>query len=125
MNFDQYIKEEGMMLFYGVSGNEFKLNDKVFEAVEDPDDGYRSYMESVEIRDSKGIFLGIPLGVVKVEQVTTTEYHDSFGGYQLVDVFTGHVWLTFGTDNWDDYYPTFVFEYTPDKSQTIFTEYEQ
>ena len=32
-------------------------------------------------------------------------------GYRLVDVKTGKVWLEFGTDNEDDYYPNYVFNY--------------
>lgn len=119
MDFQQYVKEEGMMLFFGVSHNQFKLNDKVFEAIEDEADGYRSYLGSIEVRDPDGIFFGIPLGVVRLDEVEHADGRDDFEGYQLVDVFTGHVWLTFGTENSSDYYPWFIFDYTPDKNQRI------
>ncbi len=33
--------------------------------------------------------------------------------YKLIDTEDGHVWLEFGTHNTDDYYPSFVFNYTP------------
>ena len=119
MNFEKYIKEEGMLVFFGVCDNQFKLNDKVFEAIKDESDGYRSYLGSIEIVSSDGIFFDTPLGIVKVEEVNESEDFRDFEGYRLVDVFTGHVWLTFGTEDASDYYPMFIFRYTPDKSQVV------
>ena len=34
-------------------------------------------------------------------------------GYRLIDQADGHVWLEFGTYNYDDYYPYFVFRHNP------------
>jgi hypothetical protein len=46
--------------------------------------------------------------------VVAEEYDDNYSnGVRFVDVKDGHVWLRFGTDNTDDYYPYFVFEYKP------------
>jgi hypothetical protein len=45
--------------FYGVCDNCFKINNFVFEAVEDPSDGYRSYLESIQLDDYDKIKLNI------------------------------------------------------------------
>lgn len=76
--------------FYGVCNNEFKLNDTVYEAVEDPDDGYRSYLGSIEVKNSDGIFFGMPLARVKAVAVGN---HRDLDGWEFVDVTDGHVWL--------------------------------
>lgn len=99
--------------FYGVDNECFKLGDQVFEVLENEDDGYRSYLGSVEVVDREGlIFFRQPLATVTVE-----EFDDgSNEGYRLVDTADGHVWLSFGTDYYDDYYPMFRFEYQPRKT---------
>ena len=96
--------------FYGVDNNSFKLDNCVFEAVEDENDGYRSCMDEVRMKDDTNglIFFQTPLARVRVED-RTDGVHGTFNGYDLVDVNDGFVWLTFGTDNCDDYYPTFIF----------------
>jgi hypothetical protein len=103
--------------FYGVCNNEFKLGDTVFEALENPSDGYRSYLGSVEVRESDGLFFRSPLARVRVEAVTAT---CSDEGWSLVDVEDGHEWLFVGTNYGDEYYPCFVFRYTPKPGQTNF-----
>jgi hypothetical protein len=97
------IFDKGPFEFYGVYNNKFKLGETVFEALEDPDDGYRSYLSSIELINYKGIFSKRPFALVKVQ-----EYED---GIRLIDDNTGHVWLKIYTDNSDDYYPLFKFEY--------------
>lgn len=107
------------MGFYGVDSNYFKIGSHVFEVREDPDDGYRSAMRDVlevfpkEFPESwvKPIFFSNRVATVEVEVFNDVD----FEGYQLVDVDTGYVWLTFGTDYHDSYYPCFVFEYTPER----------
>ena len=95
--------------FYGVDNNCFKLGRKIYEAIENEDDGYRSYLDSVNIVNIDGIFFNKPLGYVEVKAIDT----GYFDGYIVEDVKDGHVWLRVGTDNADDYYPMFVFEYQP------------
>lgn len=102
--------------FYGVCGNQFKLDSTVFEAKEDESDGYRSYLETVEVVKLGGIFQYHPLAMVFVREVEDKSVDDcyedgDFTGYQLVDCKTGHVWLTIGTDYSDSYYPSFTFSY--------------
>jgi len=97
--------------FYGVDNNRFKLGKKVWEAIENPADGYRSYMESIEIVNEKnpGIFFKRPLAKVKVT------LSDNIEGYELIDG-KSHVWVRFGTDESDDSYPYSVFDYSPKPS---------
>jgi hypothetical protein len=111
MAFDDWLN--GTYSFYGVCHNEFKLNDQVWEAIEDPDDGYRSYLGSIEKKDSNGIFFPDPLAQVHL----THEDNGNRDVYRLTDMNDGHIWLEFGTDDTDDYYPYFVFEYHPKEAQ--------
>lgn len=102
--------------FFGIDCNAFKLNSIVYEALEDEDDGYRSYLGSIELKDDHDYkFLRRPLGRVRIER----EDEGRFDGYRFIDVVTNHTWLTIGTDDTDDYYPYFIFNYTPDESQTL------
>ena len=107
--------------FYGVDNNCFKLGVLVFEAVEDPGDGYRSYLETVKIdvdEQEDFIFFNTPLARVRVVEAEShfnaehDEFYD-FDGLYLQDVEDGHIWLVVGTNNTNDYYPWFVFQYRP------------
>lgn len=98
--------------FFGVDNNRFKIGDVVYEALEDPDDGYRSYLTSVAVRDG-GIFFPNPVATVTITECSEPEpNNDSFAGYAIKGE-DGHQWLKFGTDTSDNYYPCFVFRYTP------------
>lgn len=106
--------------FYGVDNNCFKLGDAVYEALEDEDDGYRSYLRSINVTQTEGlIFFSQPLARVRVVVAGSearfgwSPYEPRSSFYVLRDVVDGHVWLCIGTDGSDDYYPLFVFEYQP------------
>lgn len=107
--------------FYGVDGNVFNLDGVFYEVLEDENDGYRSSMEglnqlsAVEAIERNLVTLALPLARVTVEEALTLD------GYQLVAISDQHVWLTFGTDVRDDYYPMFIFDYTPNPEGTVFT----
>jgi hypothetical protein len=103
--FDELVGKE--FDFYGAAENQFRLGDTTWLAVEDEDDGYRSYLGSVEIPLATTVLFNQPIARVRLEE------HDS--AYKLVDTQDEHVWLEFGTDNSDDYYPCFYFSYTPKK----------
>lgn len=98
--------------FYGVDNQMFKIDSDVIEVIEDPDDGYRSYLGSVAIVNpealSTALFFPNPIDTITIRE---RKGHDS-DGYQIVGS-DGHVWLEFGTDDYSDYYPYFVFTYTP------------
>ena len=104
--------------FYGVDNLRFKLAGQVFEAVEDENDGYRSYLESIKVvKDPEDIFRDQPLALVRVLEANIDHVDESgeefrFHGYHLVDT-TGHVWLKVGTSSTDAWYPCFRFIYDP------------
>ena len=65
--------------FYGVDCNCFKLDNCVFEAVEDESDGYRSMMSDVRMKDDTTglIFFKTPVARVRVvgyDQRTKEDY---------------------------------------------------
>jgi hypothetical protein len=100
--------------FYGVCHNKFKLDDVVWEAIEDPDDGYRSCLDAVKaVKEDDCTFFHEPVATVKVIKVEASD----FDGYHLVDK-SGHVWLKVGTDTSDSYYPCFIVQYDPPKYLT-------
>lgn len=101
--------------FHGIDNHRFKLGKVVYEALENKNDDLRSYLESVEVTDGKGIFFRTAVDTVRVEFLDETngQDKDGFWGYRLVSVKDGHVWLRIGSHANDWYYPTFIFEYTP------------
>lgn len=105
--------------FYGMEHNAVKLNDMIFEILEDPNDGYRSYLGAVRIADSDSqyIFFRRSLAKIRIEAIDDGEI---FMGYYLVDVKDNHVWCRIGTSYVDDYYPSFTCEYSP-KLKTEFS----
>ena len=110
-----WFEEGAQYSFYGVDGNYFKLDNRVFEAIEDPSDGYRSYLGSIRHAKNPGaIFFTTPIARVQVRTVSL----DTFEGFELVDRFN-HVWLRVGTNTTtDDYYPFFVYRYEIPKTIT-------
>lgn len=109
MSFESLVNGE-LLPFYGIDSTRFKLGDTVYEAVEDEEDGYRSYLDTVAVVETNGlIFFEKPIAYVRVQEEPSDEY---FKGFILIDE-DQRIWLKFGTDILDYYYPLFVFEYTP------------
>jgi len=107
-NFDALLGKK--YAFYGVCDCKFKLDKVIYEAMEDENDGYRSMLGCVIAKEPEdGIFFKSPIANVWL----VYEESDCDDNYKLIDITDGHVWLRFGTDNTDDYYPYFVFEYSP------------
>tara|TARA_R110000824_G_scaffold252068_4_gene440714 strand:- start:1236 stop:1679 length:444 start_codon:yes stop_codon:yes gene_type:complete len=120
--FNHFSVLSGMTVdYYGADSgeHEFKIEGIVFKVLEDPEDGYRSHLGAIEFGEqSKGIFFSKPIAKVRIETydsecVDSTFTPTSNKGYRFVDAKDRHVWLEFGTDNYDDYYPYFVFRHTP------------
>ena len=107
--------------FYGVHGTKFKIDNIVLQALEDPSDGYRSYLGALVVTDDDGVYHKRPLAEVTLELYENKYMH----GYVLRDLDTNHIWAKIGTDNYDDYYPCFVFVYIPDQTQTDYVEMEE
>ena len=109
--------------YYGADDAEhtFKVDDVIFKALEDPDDGYRSYLGTINYsEDSNSIFFRAPIARVRIksfngQRVPGLDDDTPYHGYRFVDVEDGHVWLEFGTKDYDDYYPYFVFRHSPKK----------
>ena len=110
--------------FYGAESQAFKIDGVVFEVLEDPDDGYRSHMAGVLARSDRDYnFYDKPFARIQIEKISddvgSQDAVEKMHGYRLVDVEDGHVWLTFGTEWYDDYYPMFRFEYKPKGSHEV------
>lgn len=90
----------------------FELDGIVYKAKEDPNDGYRSSCEEIEIVNTKikNKFKAQKVYCVHVER---GDYHSS-DLLAIHDVVTNKVVLTVGTDNSDDYYPSFVANFQPE-----------
>ena len=127
-NYFELLKKLDTLKFYGAGHNSVKVDDIVFEVLEDPDDGYRSSYGGVAVtKDNNEIFFRQPIADVKIRTFEDGDdclrgkdsigrYRDGIArGYQLVDINDGHVWLEFGTDLHDGYYPYFYFTYNPKK----------
>jgi hypothetical protein len=105
--------------FYGATEGCFKIDEEIYEVREDENDGYRSAMEGVFPVVGKGlIFFSKPLDKVVFKEAPSKPDPDSyhygvFDGWEMVSVKDGHRWLLFGTDNSDDWYPSYTFSYTP------------
>lgn len=103
--------------YYGADGAEhsFNVDNIVFKVLEDPNDGYRSCLGVIEYGEqNNSIFFRSPIARVRIEMFhESTEYGHENEGYRLIDIEDGHVWLEFGTNHYDDYYPMFVFSHFP------------
>lgn len=101
--------------FEDANGIRFRLDGAVYTAVEDPSDGYRSSLGT--------LFLGGEVtNVFPPVRVTARKKpdgkHDKNDTLELVDIATGKVVLEVGTDNSDDYYPSFVSSFSPENMAT-------
>ena len=74
------------------------LNKKWYTFTEDPDDGYRSMLGSVEITPK-------PSNAVELPKIRVTAQSD---GDIVTFLEKGNVVMTFGTDDVDDYYPSCI-----------------
>ena len=88
----------------------FVLDGKVYSAMEDYNDGYRSALGVILVSEGtlKNMFepIGV-LGVMRENGSCECEILD------LYDVANDKVVLSIGTDNTDDWYPWFVAEFEP------------
>lgn len=90
----------------------FVLDGKTYTALEDSNDGYRSTMSEIKVSDFKVTNKFKP---VKVVGTMRSEHHScSYDILDFVDVATGKIVLSVGTDYTADYYPSFIYEWTPE-----------
>lgn len=89
----------------------FTLDGKTYLAVQDPSDGYRSCMQHCIITKEKpkNKFKAVEVfGIMKPEGYNKSEV------IQFYDTETAKVVLEIGTDNSDDYYPSWVAYWNPE-----------
>lgn len=92
----------------------FILDGKGYQAIEDPNDGYRSSMRSlrrVSVKAVKNRFEPIQ---VLCRHRTEGRYGDTDDILEVLECTTGKTILTVGTSSTDDYYPSFVACWQPE-----------
>lgn len=89
----------------------FIIDGVTYKAVEDPDDGYRSYLDDLSITDEK-IKNTFPSHEV-IGRMKEDENYEKNDIIQFIDVTTNKIVLEIGTGNTNNYYPYCVFEWNP------------
>jgi hypothetical protein len=109
------IKAEYGEYFEDCSIIRFRLDGIIYEAIEDPNDGYRSSMREIRAYVGPMVNKFPPISVIARMKPNGSEYGGSQENetLQLIDKSTGRVILEAGTDNTDDYYPYFVSYFDP------------
>lgn len=95
----------------------FRLDGKVYTATEDPDDGYRSSLGTLFMSADEPMRNTFPAIRVDARKKANETYQTN-DTLELVDLVTGKVVLEVGTDNTDDYYPSFVGAFWPENMAT-------
>lgn len=109
---NEKIKEEWGDSFEDCQVINFILDKKTYTAIEDPSDGYRSSMR--EIKLSKVVIKNTFTPVQVFGIMRGKENYNENHVIDFYDVKTGKIVLSVGTSNSDDYYPSFVAEFTPE-----------
>jgi hypothetical protein len=111
---------------YGEDCNciDFILDDVVYSAIEDPGDGYRSYMEDLEINRKDA---NVANKFKSVEVYIIKRCNNDYKNNDIIDIYdviTNKIVLSIGTDNIDDYYPCYIGEWSPENLSLNITEKE-
>lgn len=92
----------------------FRLDGKVYVALEDPSDGYRSSMKDLTIAEGATMRNTFAPMMVIGRHREKGSYGHANDVLELIDAVTGKVVLEVGTTNVDDYYPIFVAAFHPE-----------
>jgi hypothetical protein len=95
----------------------FRLDGTVYTAIEDPSDGYRSCMDRLFASPNEPVANVFP-PIKVIGKKKGNDRWDINDVLQLTDAVTGLVVLEVGTDNTDDYYPSFVGYFRPENMAT-------
>ena len=91
----------------------FRLDNVTYKATEDPDDGYRSYMN--ELRIVEDVIPRVILPDIEVVGCMLTDSKWEINDIiEFHDAKNGKCVLAIGTGNTYDYYPYCVLEYKPE-----------
>lgn len=85
------------------------LDGTTFSVIEDPEDGYRSAMREIRATDISRVSNMFP--PVKVMGTMSDDEDEHI--LNLIDVETGRVVISVGTEYHDSYYPMFIAEFDP------------
>lgn len=89
----------------------FRLDGIIFVATEDPDDGYRSSMDDIQVDPSdakiKNVFPGVQV-LCRMSGKHNTVI------LEVVNLKNNKLVLEVGTDDTEDYYPSFVSSFNPE-----------
>lgn len=97
----------------------FVLDGKGYSAIENPSDGYRSMMREVRVIDPTLVSNRFPpIEVFAVYRDVARGGYDSADLLYLYDIANAKLVLSVGTDRSDDYYPSFIAEFTPENMST-------
>lgn len=91
----------------------FRLDGKVFTAIEDPDDGYRSCMKELFVGDWPMSNAFPPVRVL-CRHKDHNEDGEVSDILELIDAITGEAIVQVGTEEIDGYYPSFVAVFRPE-----------
>lgn len=91
----------------------FRLDGTTYVAVEDEDDGYRSHLRDLLVTDERLTNEWEPVRVIG-SMATRGKYGGKDDVLELRDVKTGGIVLRVGTEDTNDYYPSFISEFTPE-----------
>lgn len=107
-------RTEHMLSIYGieeVNYVKFTLDGITYRALEDPDDGFRSYCQNLETVEEE---CKIKLPDIEVVCECSAKYGDYEADMIIIkDAENGLPILELGTANTDDYYPFCVMEWMP------------
>lgn len=95
----------------GCSYINFTLDGVTYKAIEDPEDGYRSYLTDLEISEEQCLYKLPDVSVICSMRPEMEEVNDIL---TFVDAKNGKEFLAIGTGNIEDYYPYCVLEYEPE-----------
>lgn len=106
-----YVLNEGYAA-YDAGYLQFTLDGVTYRAVENPDDGYRSHCESLEIVEEK---CKVEIPPTKVLcSMAPDNGRETMDVLEFRELTSGNTVLRVGTANTDDYYPYCVFEWKPE-----------
>jgi len=91
----------------------FRLDGKVYTAIEDPSDGYRSCMRELTFGDLPMANTFSPVRVLARHRAENA-HGNTDDILELLDVVTGRTIVEVGTEDTDDYYPSFVASFHPE-----------
>lgn len=106
----EYVRWDGRVV--DVNAIFIELDGVTYVATEDYNDGYRSAMDELLEIPARDFQNRLPETQVCGVWVQRSKYNkDDLVG--LIDIVNGKTVVVVGTDKADDYYPSFVSEYTP------------